>query len=50
MNIKDFIREIPDYPKKGVSFKDISPLVSNIDAFKFCLNEMSQYVQKAKKI
>ncbi len=44
MNLKDYIREIPDYPKKGVSFKDISTLISNIDAFKYCLNEMSKYI------
>ena len=44
MNLKDYIREIPDYPQKGVSFKDISTLVSNIDAFKYCLNEMSKYI------
>ena len=35
MNLKDYIREISDYPKKGVSFKDISTLVSNVDAFKY---------------
>ena len=49
MNLKDFIREIPDYPKKGVSFKDISPLVSNIKAFKFCLDEMSNFVESSNK-
>ena len=47
MNLKDFIREIPDYPKKGVSFKDISPLVSNIKAFKFCLDKMSYFVDSS---
>ena len=49
MNLKDFIREIPDYPKKGVSFKDISPLVSNVKAFKFCLDRMSDFVESANK-
>jgi adenine phosphoribosyltransferase len=49
MNLKDFIREIPDYPKKGVSFKDISPLVSNIKAFKFCLDKMSNFVDSSVK-
>jgi adenine phosphoribosyltransferase len=49
MNLKDFIREIPDYPKKGVSFKDISPLVSNIKAFKFCLDKMSNFVDSSNK-
>jgi adenine phosphoribosyltransferase len=29
MNFKDYIREIPDFPKPGVSFKDISPLLKS---------------------
>ena len=49
MNLKDYIREIPDYPKRGVSFKDISPLVSNIKAFKFCLDKMSYFVDSSDK-
>ena len=49
MNLKDFIREIPDYPKKGVSFKDICALVSIMKAFKFCLDEMSNFVESSIK-
>ena len=49
MNLKDYIREISDYPKKGVSFKDISTLVSNVDAFKYCLNEMSKNILNIQK-
>ena len=33
MNIKKFIREIEDYPEKGVSFKDITTLISAIILF-----------------
>jgi adenine phosphoribosyltransferase len=29
MNFKNFIREVPDFPKPGVSFKDISPLLQS---------------------
>ena len=49
MNLKDYIREISDYPKKGVSFKDISTLVSNVDAFKYCLTEMSKNILNIQK-
>lgn len=28
-NFKDYIRDIPDFPKKGIIFKDISPLLEN---------------------
>ena len=32
MNFKDYIKDIPDFPKKGIVFKDISPLLMNPDA------------------
>ena len=32
--LKNFIRDIPDFPKKGIIFKDITPLLNNKDAFK----------------
>ena len=38
--LKSIIRDIPDYPKKGIIFKDITPLLSNSQAFKMTVNEM----------
>ena len=35
MNLKDFIRSIPDYPKKGILFRDITTLIKNSEAFKY---------------
>ena len=35
MNLKDYIRSIPDYPKKGILFRDITTLIKNAEAFKF---------------
>jgi len=32
--LKNFIRDIPDFPKKGIIFKDITPLLNNKEAFK----------------
>ena len=29
MNLKNFIRSIPDYPKKGILFRDITTLIKN---------------------
>ena len=29
MNYKEYITEVPDFPKPGISFKDISPLLEN---------------------
>ena len=32
MNLYDYIEEIPDFPKKGILFKDISPLIAKKEA------------------
>ena len=45
MNLKDFIRSIPDYPKKGILFRDITTLIKNEEAFAECIN---QIVEKSK--
>ena len=40
MNLKDFIRSIPDYPKKGILFRDITTLIKNEKAFIKCIDEI----------
>ena len=45
MNLKDFIRSIPDYPKKGILFRDITTLIKNEKAFEECIN---QIIEKSK--
>ncbi|MBO8165598.1 MAG: adenine phosphoribosyltransferase [Kosmotoga sp.] len=34
MDLKHFIRDIPDFPKPGIIFKDVTPLLKNSEAFK----------------
>ena len=46
MNLKDFIRSIPDYPKKGILFRDITTLIKDEKAFEETIN---QIVKKAQK-
>ena len=46
MNLKDFIRSIPDYPKKGILFRDITTLIKNEKAFSETIN---QIVERSKK-
>ena len=46
MNLKDFIRSIPDYPKKGILFRDITTLIKDEKAFAETIN---QIVDKSKK-
>ena len=46
MDLKDHIRSIQDYPKKGILFRDITTLIKNEKAFKECID---QIVQRSKK-
>lgn len=45
MDLKKYIRDVPDFPKKGVVFKDITPLLQNPMAFN---NAVIQMFQKVK--
>ena len=44
MNLKKFVRSIPDYPKKGILFRDITSLIENTRAFNYALKKMQQKV------
>ena len=46
MDLKEYIRSIPDYPKKGILFRDITTLIKNEKAFRSCID---QIVEKSKK-
>jgi adenine phosphoribosyltransferase len=39
MNLAKIIRNIPDFPKPGIMFKDITPVLLNSDAFKYSIDE-----------
>jgi adenine phosphoribosyltransferase len=47
MDLKKHIRSIPDYPKKGILFRDITTLIKNPDAFNFSIEKI---VEISKKI
>ncbi len=38
MDLKDYIRSIADYPKKGILFRDITTLIKNENAFKHTID------------
>ena len=40
MNLKDFIRSIPDYPKKGILFRDITTLIKDEIAFSKTIDQI----------
>ncbi len=43
MNLKNIIRNIPDFPKKGIMYRDITTLLKNPDAMKYCVNEIVEH-------
>lgn len=42
VNLKQKIHEIPDWPEKGVSFKDITPLLQDKETFKLAIDAMCE--------
>ena len=42
MKFNDYIRNIPDFPKEGILFKDITPLLKDKDAFTAAIDEMAK--------
>ncbi|SHE97552.1 adenine phosphoribosyltransferase [Marinitoga hydrogenitolerans DSM 16785] len=45
MNFKDYIRDIPDFPKPGIIFKDITPLLATPKVFKEVIDTMADKVK-----
>jgi len=41
LHLEDYIRNIPDFPKPGIQFKDITPLLSNPDAFRAAVDRLA---------
>ena len=50
--LKEFIRDIPDYPRPGVVFKDITPLLADVKAFRYCVDALADHFagQKVDKV
>jgi len=48
MDLKKYIRSIPDYPKKGILFRDITTLIKNENAFKETINQLVAITSKIK--
>ena len=42
-DIKQLIRDIPNFPKQGIIFKDITPVLKNYDAMKFVTKKIAGY-------
>lgn len=47
MDLEDYIRIVPDFPKPGILFKDITPLLASPEASAFCLGGLLELVGDA---
>ncbi|MGL4647383.1 MAG: adenine phosphoribosyltransferase [Mycoplasmoidaceae bacterium] len=45
-DIKKTLRDFEDFPSKGITFKDISPILQEPDKLKFIIREMARFVEK----
>jgi adenine phosphoribosyltransferase len=46
MDLKKYIRSIPDYPKKGILFRDITTLIKDPEAFKYTNDKIIELSQR----
>ena len=46
MDLKKYIRSIPDYPKKGILFRDITTLIKNSKAFNYSIDQIIEISKK----
>ena len=44
--LKDYIRDIPDFPKPGVTFKDITPLLADKKAFAYTIDAIAHHFDR----
>ncbi|MCI2254438.1 adenine phosphoribosyltransferase [Domibacillus sp. DTU_2020_1001157_1_SI_ALB_TIR_016] len=45
MNLKEYIKIVPDWPKPGIQFKDITPLMDNGEAFRYATDQIVTYAK-----
>ena len=48
MDLKSHIRNVKDFPKPGIMFRDITTLLKNPDAFNFTLEQLLTFVKNKK--
>ncbi|MCB9892407.1 MAG: adenine phosphoribosyltransferase [Planctomycetes bacterium] len=44
MKLEDYIRDIPDFPKEGILFKDITPLLADANAFRLAITKLANEI------
>jgi adenine phosphoribosyltransferase len=41
--LRELVRDIPDHPKPGITFRDITPLLARVDAFRFTVDAIADH-------
>jgi adenine phosphoribosyltransferase len=47
MDLKEYIREVPDFPQKGINFKDITTLLKNPEVFRYVVDAIADHFRTA---
>jgi adenine phosphoribosyltransferase len=50
IRLEDHVREVPDFPKKGIKFKDIMPLLQSPEAFRTAIEALGSKVPRADAV
>ncbi|WP_409270775.1 adenine phosphoribosyltransferase [Neobacillus sp. SCS-31] len=48
MDLKQFVTIVPDWPKPGINFKDITTLMDNGEAYKYATDQIVEYAREKK--
>lgn len=48
MDLKKFVANVPDYPKKGILFRDITPLMADGKAYKYACDKLIDFAKEVK--
>ena len=46
MNLREFIKDVPNFPKEGILFKDITPLMENGEAYRYANILFTEYARE----
>ncbi len=50
MNLKNYIKEIQNFPKEWINFKDMSPILQNSEALNYTIQQFKQNIKNIDKI